>query len=137
MNDFSEEFVTDYTCEGKCSNCGKCCSNMLPLTRKEIKAIKAYVKKHHIKEQRHNAAVGVDMTCPFRDEGKRICLIYEVRPSICESFICNRDPEFLQKSKLRHHNRGLVVPMRSEFFGNTEDTELLNLIKAMSNVNGA
>ena len=57
--------VTDFTVEGKCSNCGKCCSNTLPLSAGEVKTIKNYIKKHNIKEQRHNYMVGTDMTCPF------------------------------------------------------------------------
>ena len=103
--------VKDFTVNGKCSNCGQCCSNCLPLSEAEIKKIKAYVKQHKIKEQRHNVAVGVDMTCPFRDEANRKCLIYEIRPAICREFVCN------------HTQINRVVFMRAEFFGNREDVD--------------
>lgn len=62
--------ITDFTNNGKCFNCGNCCSNLLPMSEKEVKVIKAYIKTHNIKEQRHNAMQGADMTCPFRDEKK-------------------------------------------------------------------
>lgn len=61
--------VYDFTVDGKCSSCGACCSNALPLSGKEIKEIKRYVKKRRIKEQKHLAPVKnntLDLTCPFR-----------------------------------------------------------------------
>ena len=120
MNDV---MVTDFTVNGKCSNCGQCCSNCLPLSDAEVTRIKAYIKKHKIKEQRHNAMVGVDMTCPFRDERNRKCLIYEIRPDICRQFMCNHSHDIIMKAKLDIHKINRVVFMRSEFFGNKEDIE--------------
>lgn len=115
--------VKDFTCDGKCSNCGKCCSDMLPLSEKEVSTIKKYMKKHPIKEQRHNFAAGVDLTCPFRDEANRRCLIYEIRPAICREFMCNYKKEDLLRSRNNFHAINRVVFMRTEFFGNTEDTD--------------
>lgn len=115
--------ITDFTDNGKCSNCGQCCSNLLPMSNKEIKQIKHYIKKHHIKEQRHNVASGVDMTCPFRDEANKKCLIYEIRPAICREFMCNHTHEDIMKAKLDYHKINRVVMMRSEFFGNREDAD--------------
>ena len=43
----------DYTKDGKCVGCGACCSNILPVTDREIKNIKKYMNKHAIKEQPH------------------------------------------------------------------------------------
>lgn len=117
--------VQDFTCNGECSNCGQCCSNLLPMSRKEIKRIKAYIKKHHIKEQRHNGIMGVDMTCPFRDEANKKCLIYEVRPCICQLFICNQTHDVMLKNKIRCHNTMQPTAMRHEFFGSKEDIEWL------------
>lgn len=80
--------VFDFTKDGKCSGCGQCCSNYLPISSKEIKEIKRYVKKHHITEQKHNypSVVAFDLTCPFLDDSKEKekCLIYPVRPEISE-----------------------------------------------------
>ena len=36
--------------DGKCIGCGECCSDILPVTSREIKRLKQYVKKHHLKE---------------------------------------------------------------------------------------
>ena len=30
---------------GKCSKCGNCCSSLIPITRKEEKRIREYIKK--------------------------------------------------------------------------------------------
>ena len=119
--------VKDFTCNGKCSNCGECCSNLLPLSRKEVKRIKAYIKKHHIKEQRHNGMVGVDMTCPFRDNANKKCLIYEIRPDICRAFMCNHSHEDIMKAKINFHTIRQPVFMRHEFFSSKEDIEWLKV----------
>ena len=90
----------------------------------EIKTIKNYIKKHGIKEQRHNAMIGTDMTCPFRDDANKKCLIYKIRPQICRTFMCNHGKEDIMKSKLYFHRTNKVVFMRNEFFGNPEDVNL-------------
>ena len=46
-----EAGVFDYTVAGHCSNCGSCCSNILPISPQEILRIKLYIKKNQIKEQ--------------------------------------------------------------------------------------
>ena len=120
-------YVTDFTKDGKCSGCGSCCTTLLPMTAEEVAVIKKWLKKHPVKEQRHNAMVGIDMTCPFRDEVKRECLIYEVRPWICRDFICSKKREDIWKSKIdAAHMKCDIVFMRSEFFGNNEDSNLIN-----------
>ena len=116
--------VTNFTDNGKCSSCGQCCSNCLPLSDSEVKQIKAYIKKHNIKEQRHNFMVGTDMTCPFRDEANKKCLIYEIRPEICRQFMCNHTKDDILKWKIDFHKKFNVVFMRNEFFGNSEDIDI-------------
>lgn len=133
MNDV---MVTDYTVNGKCSGCGQCCSNLLPMTNKEIKRIKEYIKKHNIKEQRHNMLMGVDMTCPFRDDFNKKCLIYDIRPAICRSFVCNHSKEDIMKSKLDAHSISRVVFMRFEFFGSKEDISFMTDIMNGGVLNG-
>ncbi len=126
--------ITDFTCNGKCSNCGQCCSNLLPLSNSEVKRIKQYIKKHNIKEQRHNVMVGVDMTCPFRDERNRKCLIYDIRPQICREFMCNHTKDDIMKAKFDFHQRYTPVFMRNEFYGNTEDVDLfMNMLRGIAN----
>lgn len=101
-----EEGVNDRTEDGKCSNCGACCSALLPLSRKEIKRIKEYVWKHQIKPHRHGSVFAdpadLDMCCPFLDERKEHkCDIYEARPDICRHFICNVPPSKVEIDKLK------------------------------------
>lgn len=86
--------VYDCTNNGKCSGCGDCCSNILPITKKEITEIKKYIKEHDIKMQEHRAFYlrkdTLDMICPFCDINKELkCTIYPVRPSICKIFLCS------------------------------------------------
>ena len=111
--------VKDYTIDGHCSGCGACCSDYLPLSQNEIERIKAYMKKHTLRE--HTASVMVvaqlDLTCPFRDNIKHRCDIYEVRPDICRCFQCNQPVEQIRKNKEWYHQRNRVVSMRGEFFG--------------------
>lgn len=113
--------ITDFTKDGECSNCGNCCSDILPLSSEEVRRIKKYIKKNGIKEQRHNALIGYDMTCPFRNEAERKCSIYEVRPAICRQFMCNHTEQDIMKAKVNFHKINEVVFMRSEFFNNNED----------------
>lgn len=128
----NECFVKDYTDNGKCSNCGQCCSNALPLSENEIRRIKVYIKEKGIKEQRHNGMVGTDMTCPFRDEANHKCLIYDIRPEICRQFMCNHTKEDIMKWKSDLHKKFSVVFMRNEFFGNTEDIDFFkNMLMAV------
>ena len=131
MGESEQMNITDYTIDGKCSGCGECCSNMLPMSTDEVRQIKAYIKKHNIKEQRHNFLQGIDMTCPFRDELNRKCLVYEVRPAICREFVCNHTVEDIKKAKIALHKINRVVLMRNEFFGSNEDVEFLKAVSAL------
>lgn len=85
--------IVDCTVNNKCSMCGECCSAILPMSNQELKRIKKYVKQHNIKT--HQCGINayktpaLDITCPFRNNEKRICEIYPVRPWICQKFICN------------------------------------------------
>lgn len=116
-----------FTVEGKCSGCGNCCSNILPMSKKEINAIHDYIKKHNIRECKHflpTAKLLIDMTCPFLDIGKakEKCRIYPMRPFICKKFICDGE----QRAKLtREETRKTrqIVNVREEFFGENNQSE--------------
>lgn len=111
--------VTDFTRDGKCSMCGECCGDMLPLSAREINRIKRYVKDHGIREHT-NAVVAADFNfkCPFRDDARRKCDIYDVRPKICRSFMCNYDRQKISANKALFHQRYEVISIRSVFFRN-------------------
>lgn len=120
---FSQIF--DFTVDGECSKCGSCCGDFLPLKDDEIRTIKKFVKSHGIKEYRHNAMDGVDITCPFRDDAKQICVIYPIRPWICRQFMCNHTKEDIMKIKTDAFAGVQVISMRQTFFGNDESIKHL------------
>ena len=65
--------IYNFCKDGKCSQCGNCCSNLLPMSRKEVEVIHRYIRKNHIQECKHllpTAKQPYDMTCPFLDTGK-------------------------------------------------------------------
>lgn len=112
--------VYDFTVDGECSNCGACCSNLLPISGKEIKAIHRFISKRGGKEQRHiipTVEKVIDCTCPFRDNTGRRCVIYPVRPAICRDFRCDKPAKNIQANKKMYHGKYMVVDMRKEFFG--------------------
>lgn len=116
-----ENGLYDYTENGKCTGCGAYCSALLPVSGKEIKEIRRYIKKNHIQEQQRNYPVkniGFDLTCPFLNYSKRNnkCEIYPVRPEICKSFMCN-DPHGARRNKKLLHKKYEPVDMRELFFG--------------------
>lgn len=118
MLDDMEHGVFDLTDNGKCTQCGGCCSTLLPLTQSEIKRIKQYISANNITECKRlfplSGNVTFDLTCPFLDTTKKEekCKIYKVRPKICKEFIC--DPN--QRKKLKVEDV-VFVDMRETFFG--------------------
>ena len=122
LQDFNDG-VKDYTDNGKCSGCGQCCSNLLPLTIREIEDIRRYIAKHEIKECYHPIAPLaypiLDMTCPFLDESKEKnkCVIYKHRPYICRTFSCHNTMGHLMEDDVICRGVRLVTDMRQTFFG--------------------
>lgn len=115
-----EPGVYDFTVNGECSCCGNCCSDLLPVSTHDIKRIKKYVEKHKIVEQKHVyplAGPSFDMTCPFRSDVEKKCLIYEVRPEICRSFKCNKTKEEIRADKRMFNLKYYTVSMREVFYG--------------------
>ena len=111
--------VLDFTKDGECSNCGQCCSNFLPMSVKDAKRIKDYVQRKHIQECVHRPPTAdpvKDYTCPFRDDEKRICTIYEVRPAICRDFRCDKPRKNIEADKRMYHKRFDILDMRESFF---------------------
>ena len=110
--------VTDFTVNGKCSQCGECCSNLLPLSEYEIKRIHQFVTKKNIMPHVNNfptKSATIDMSCPFRNNKKRICEIYKIRPLICQVFQCNKQAS-PEEGVLFAREPRILVNMREEFF---------------------
>lgn len=114
-----EHGVCNMTENGKCTGCGNCCVNILPMTDREIEVIRRYIKKNHIKERKHTIPLAnpfLDMTCPFLNTGKKNekCTIYSVRPNICRKFSC--DPEQRPELDIEYAVRARVVNVRETFY---------------------
>lgn len=122
-----EEMISDFrngtfdlTKGGKCTQCGACCSRMLPMTDKEIEVIRRYIKKYNIKEFKHGIPLAepfLDMTCPFLNTDKKTerCAIYSIRPNICKQFSC--DPKQRPQLKISYASKTRIVDVRREFYG--------------------
>lgn len=108
--------ITNYTNNGNCSNCGQCCGDILHLSHSEIHRIDVYLKKHHIEPTPIIRFVGLDLTCPFRDNHNKKCKIYEVRPEICKVFKCDKTPEEAVRNREFTNLNKLPRSMRQTFF---------------------
>lgn len=107
-------YITDFTKNGKCSNCGECCSDLLHLGEEEIKRIDDFLKDKNIKQYNKN-----NFKCPFRNDVIKMCNIYPARPDICRWFVCNKEPEQVARERdLRNYNKK-VRSMTELFFYDT------------------
>lgn len=64
-----------------CVNCGACCG-IVPASPQEVETIKNYIKANNIEPVRKSGKI----MCPFRDGKAKKCLIYPVRPIVCQLF---------------------------------------------------
>ena len=117
-----DDNIYNFTVNGKCSQCGACCSDLLPMSEKEIREIRRFIKKNGITECKHllpTANTCMDMTCPFLDTDKKSekCRIYPVRPAICRQFICDSEKRAKHNRELLKQTRR-IVDVRREFFEN-------------------
>ena len=56
---------------GNCSRCGNCCSAMIPLTRKEEKQIRNYIKENQIAPEFFQNENNINLQCCFYDREKK------------------------------------------------------------------
>jgi len=85
-----------------CRNCGTCCGEHIPATSQEVMIIREFAKSL-TSEDLENAAITQKIVeyhrehehsewrkhmtrCQFRDEVRKKCLIYPVRPFVCKLF---------------------------------------------------
>lgn len=96
----------------KCSNCGQCCGDWLPVSDREIKKIRNYIRKHKL-----TLKAGQGLACPFRDNENQVCMIYAVRPFICQTYNSgNRSEQKEIADSRRFLERNLnVISMRETF----------------------
>lgn len=118
----SDNEVYNLTKDGKCAQCGECCKDVLPLDFVEIARIEKYVKSHHIKEQDHHISRStVDMVCPFLNLETKKCVIYAVRPKICQKFICSMSKKEVASLQEEREDAGVIISMRAQFFDDKDD----------------
>ena len=115
-----EHGVYNFTENGKCTQCGDCCSNVLPMTQEEVDIIKNYIKRYKIRECKRlfpTRQEAIDLSCPFLDTTKKSekCRIYEVRPRVCRNFIC--DPKQRKVPDREFTEKCFPVFLRETFFG--------------------
>lgn len=120
--------ITNFTCNGSCSNCGQCCGDILHLSKNEIKEIDNYLKKHKIDPTPKSIMVDYDNTCPFRDNENKKCKIYEVRPQICRAYKCDKTPEEAYKNRELSNKNKLARSMRQLFFNDNEGAKWLKKV---------
>lgn len=131
--------ITDYTNNGECSKCGACCSNYLPMTRKEVKRLRKWAKKHHFKPDVVDNAL--DFTCPFLDKGALTCVCYEIRPEICRRFSCHQ-PTYDAETRKGIAENLHIYSVRSELFNDSslppyrDAMLLLDYVKKANSNNG-
>lgn len=120
-----ENGITDFTKDGRCSGCGECCSDFLPVSKEEVNRIHRYIKEHGVKAYHKNVLVqGFDITCPFRNDKTKTCMIYSVRPAICKEFQCNYPATRIAYNKSFFNQHYDIVSMREEFFGDNKNIRL-------------
>lgn len=120
LQDEMERGVHDYTKGGKCSECGRCCSTLLPMSKNEERVIRKYIKKHHIEPVKRVLPTRrdcIDLVCPFLDFGanEKKCLIYPVRPKICKVFQCNQPPSTIRINKENFNQTRQIYNMNDLF----------------------
>lgn len=110
---------------GNCSRCGNCCAALLPITRKEEKRIREYIKINKIEPEFFKNGKDMNLQCCFYDRKNKVCKIYEVKPSICRSFKCNRNIQDLEKEKVEAHKRAYWNKIVDDKISNLTDMRLL------------
>ena len=113
--------IHDFTVDGKCSKCGECCSNILPVSDMEIRRIKQYIAKHKIKENIHFIPLAgdvVDGICPFLDNATHKCAIYSIRPAICRDFQCDKFAKGVKPNWKLYAGKYKAINVRETFFPN-------------------
>lgn len=125
--------ITSNCKNGRCSNCGECCTDFIPLTKAEVKNIKAYIKKNNIKENVYVDEEHFDLRCPFYlKDNEHHCAIYPVRPTICRSFKCCFPKKLIEKNRdtlsfkadynmfYNHTYHGTMISLHNLFYNNVK-----------------
>ena len=109
----------DLTKNGKCSDCGGCCSNFLPLRKEEVERLKRFVRRKHFKPiVRCSVLAGrsIDLMCPFKNDEEQRCEVYDIRPEVCRAYRCDQAANGTLQD-FKHQKLYTVVNLRQVVFG--------------------
>lgn len=110
---------------GNCSRCGECCAATLPITKVEEKRIREYINANDIEPEFFQNGNDVNLQCCFYDRKNKLCKIYEVRPSICRSYKCNKPKLLLEEEKKLAHKIAYWNSLKRDKITNLTDMRLL------------
>lgn len=134
--------ITSNYINGKCSRCGECCTPFIPITNKEYKIIKKYIKENNIQCENQADGNNVYITCCFYNRKERKCNIYEVRPEVCRRFRCCNTMQQINARKKYFNDRadinklgGKIQGMDEVFYGKLD--MLLYIIQDLKPQNDA
>lgn len=109
----------------ECSNCGKCCSNILLISEQEKKKIKKFIRENHIKPlNTQNVLMSYQDICPFRNNKEHKCEIYSVRPEICQKFQCYKAEKENLNYKIMQAENMLKLFYPQEYCEDTTEQQL-------------
>ena len=91
--------LENFCCNHCCSRCGSCCGMGIPISRKEEKRIRDYIKENNIMPESLYEDNNFYAICCFYDRKNKKCKIYDVRPKICQSFKCDRAVSTILKER--------------------------------------
>ena len=123
--------IQNLSLDGKCSKCGKCCSDILPLTSQDMARMRMFIQTNKFKpftQRTEETKDYYDNSCPFMTDDFK-CAIYTIRPEVCKYFGCWKpqlSPEVAldelseedQKTLLMFYAKSPKgISMRKELFG--------------------
>lgn len=120
----SKNEISDNYIDGKCSRCGECCTPFIPITNKEYKTIKKYIKENNIQCENQVDGNDVYIKCCFYNRKEKKCNIYKVRPEVCKRFRCCNTTQQINDRRKYFDNRadinkfgGKIQGMDELFYG--------------------
>lgn len=123
--------ITDFTINGKCSNCGACCSDTPCVTKEETRRIAKWLASNEVKPfPVVKGGTVLRANCPFRDDVNKRCLIYPVRPLVCRTFKCNMGNKGAEKNLKRMFDRkgaSFQISFHWIFMGDPSICEVMGL----------
>lgn len=119
--------------------CAFCCKIPVTITKLEAEYIEKNTN-HKIKDIKN---INVNDYCPFLEQTKGVCSIYEYRPIACRTFFALDNPKYCENGKEEHmlfqlNSSPELLNMSNELFINTKtintnDINLLNSFKDIRN----